>query len=318
MSLVRKLKSKLKSFIPYQDLPHFDAVFADGWKQYRIANRDQIESRFADLLQGMDDTSVEIAKTVFQRYTELAPPLDQDAAIRFVPDKLFTEYEKALQTTFSGKMAALDKTKTRLPDGFYYGISVFACDNGLAFLPPESIQRLRGGDIIDGGSFVGDSALVFSKYQPRRIDCFEPSAENRRNLAVTVSLNGLTNVSVVPAGLGGSNGTINLVFDASKSHAVDIGGTQVQLTTIDSYCQDKKTKPSLIKLDIEGAEYDAMVGAEETIRTYKPILIISVYHTAKDFFEIKPLVKSFNPNYRFMMRRLDPFHATNETVLIAY
>lgn len=74
----------------------------------------------------------------------------------------------------------------------------------------------------------------------------------------------------------------------------------------------------LIKLDIEGMEYEAISGARRTIEVHKPVLIISIYHSAKDFLEIKPLIRTMTADYTFLVRRLDPFHPTNETVLICY
>ena len=74
----------------------------------------------------------------------------------------------------------------------------------------------------------------------------------------------------------------------------------------------------LIKLDIEGSELEAIKAAKETIRKFNPILLISLYHHPKDFFEVKPLVETINPDYTFRIRKLDPFQAFEETMLIAY
>lgn len=57
-----------------------------------------------------------------------------------------------------------------------------------------------------------------------------------------------------------------------------------------------------IKMDIEGAEYQALVGARHTIEIYKPTLMISVYHRKDDFIRIPLLIKSLNPNYKIYFR----------------
>jgi len=54
----------------------------------------------------------------------------------------------------------------------------------------------------------------------------------------------------------------------------------------------------LIKVDIEGAERDFLAGAERTIREQKPVLIISIYHSADDFYSIKPLIESWGLGYK--------------------
>ena len=74
----------------------------------------------------------------------------------------------------------------------------------------------------------------------------------------------------------------------------------------------------MIKMDIEGAELNAVKGAIETIKKFQPILLIAVYHTPQDFFEIKPLIENIAPNYRSILKKLTPYHPTYETTLIAY
>ncbi|MDR1592751.1 MAG: putative DNA binding domain-containing protein [Prevotellaceae bacterium] len=50
---------------------------------------------------------------------------------------------------------------------------------------------------------------------------------------------------------------------------------------------------------VEGFEYYAIKGGLETIKRDKPVLLISVYHTGKDFFEIPPMIKQCVPEYTF-------------------
>lgn len=54
-----------------------------------------------------------------------------------------------------------------------------------------------------------------------------------------------------------------------------------------------------IKMDIEGAEVDALLGAEETIKRFKPKLAICTYHRPTDPIEIRKILLNYNPNYRF-------------------
>ena len=74
----------------------------------------------------------------------------------------------------------------------------------------------------------------------------------------------------------------------------------------------------MIKLDVEGAELETIEGALETIRACRPVLLISVYHTPQDFFEIKPLLESLGLGYRFLVRKLDYHGYIAEFMLMAY
>ena len=68
-------------------------------------------------------------------------------------------------------------------------------------------------------------------------------------------------------------------------------------------------------MDIEGAELNALKGAEETIRRFKPKLAITVYHSLNDFWEIPEWLESLGLGYKFYLRHFT-IHA-EETVLFA-
>ena len=133
----------------------------------------------------------------------------------------------------------------------------------------------------------------------------------------TIAHNALTNVTIVDAGLGSVEGRARVSSHASQT-TLAAASAGVPVTTIDVFCKKNDIAPALIKLDVEGMEYDVIQGGLETIKQHKPLLIISIYHTPRDFFEIKPVLHNLTLGYTFMIRRLDPFHPTNETVLICY
>ena len=60
--------------------------------------------------------------------------------------------------------------------------------------------------------------------------------------------------------------------------------------------------PTLIKMDIEGAEYNALLGAEQMIREHHPKLAVCVYHSIEDYIRIPLLIRSFYSGYRFYFR----------------
>ena len=66
-------------------------------------------------------------------------------------------------------------------------------------------------------------------------------------------------------------------------------------------------------MDLEGAELNALAGAEKTIRAYRPRLAISIYHRPKDVSTIPRIIRDIEPGYRFY---LDHYYPNNwETVL---
>lgn len=75
---------------------------------------------------------------------------------------------------------------------------------------------------------------------------------------------------------------------------------EVNGITVDSMLGDKK--PTLIKLDVEGCEREALEGARKSISAHRPRLILSLYHRTEDLVELPLLVKEMNPLYKLYLR----------------
>ena len=89
------------------------------------------------------------------------------------------------------------------------------------------------------------------------------------------------------------------------------------VTTLDDYVKEHPMEIGLIKVDIEGGEPDFLAGAKKTICEQKPILLLSIYHNAHDFYELKPLLESWGVGYRFRIHKPVFVSATGETLLLA-
>jgi FkbM family methyltransferase len=87
--------------------------------------------------------------------------------------------------------------------------------------------------------------------------------------------------------------------------AEETEGEKIALRTIDSVSEELKLTPTLIKMDIEGAELSALKGAEQTIRTAKPKLAVCIYHKDEDLIEIPQYLHSLNPDYKMYVRHFD-------------
>ena len=92
-----------------------------------------------------------------------------------------------------------------------------------------------------------------------------------------------------------------------------LNANQVDVVALDTYA---KEFPTIIKMDIEGFELEALKGAENIIRTLKPKLVICIYHKILDFYEIPMYLKSLVPEYKFKVRQHELGFC--ETVLYAY
>lgn len=89
--------------------------------------------------------------------------------------------------------------------------------------------------------------------------------------------------------------------------------SQVEIIPLDTVTKDLTV--GFIKMDIEGAELDALCGAQETILRDKPFLAICAYHRQGDVIAIMDFLHKLVPEYRFWLRHYAPF--ATETVLYA-
>jgi hypothetical protein len=97
------------------------------------------------------------------------------------------------------------------------------------------------------------------------------------------------------------------------SHVNENGESFIHAVPIDELLMGKPA--TIIKMDIEGAEQKALMGAKELIKKYKPKLAVSVYHNPVDIIQIPVIIYDMSSGYRFFMRHHDPTQC--ETVLYA-
>jgi FkbM family methyltransferase len=183
--------------------------------------------------------------------------------------------------------------------------------------------------ILDCGAYTGDTIRQFLSNFPnvKRITAFEPDIRSYEKCRAFV--NGLTEkdlrIDVLNSAVSDRAGTVafdvsdNLVGSRMDENLRDIHAnhmkTEIRTCRIDSL--DFDVPPSLIKMDVEGAESEALAGAAETIRKHHPILAISIYHRAEDIYAIPMLVRELYPDYRLFVRKNGLHYATWDFQLFA-
>jgi hypothetical protein len=96
----------------------------------------------------------------------------------------------------------------------------------------------------------------------------------------------------------------------------DFPDTKTITTTIDDTVRELGLpRVDFIKMDIEGAELNALKGAEHSIREFYPKLAISLYHSIEDFSTIPRYLTSLGLNYKYYLEHHTIYE--NETVLFA-
>ena len=153
---------------------------------------------------------------------------------------------------------------------------------------------------VDAGGFDGDTTQEFCTRHPdyQKVYLFEPSPTNMA--AARERLKNERNVHFVEAAVSDETGSLRFNVEAGPASSVcDEGGGSIPVTTLDQVSQEPVT---WIKMDLEGWEVKALLGAKRLIREHSPQLSIAVYHRASDFREIYTFIRSVSPYYQVRLR----------------
>lgn len=149
-------------------------------------------------------------------------------------DKLFSNNEKIKREKIR-KFLTAQKKKIYLPIDIYE-TSAFCYKVGLKYLPQEVINNLEYKDFIDGGAWIGDTALIFEKYYcPKKIYSFEPDEKNYQYMKETIENNNLKKVVPLKIRLGERDGILKLKSYSSASYISEKGDSEIDTTTIDNF-----------------------------------------------------------------------------------
>lgn len=296
-------------------------VIASFYEMYERADFKEI---FLRLIRGLEEEDIAAISLILQRQR-----LAKDSAGRDVD--LFTPEEQeqilAVKRYLSNQIFQVAEDmycyKHYLLPIRHFEASVFYYRHGIDCI--EDLSAIRNRDILDVGGYIGDSILVLKPLTDRYVISFEAVSKNFELMKRTVEMNQLPNVILEKMALGSRQCEVEIEVAGSSSSLnpnkmIEVSGEEkVRMDTLDSYIEhsDFDLDVGLIKVDIEGAEQDFMAGARKTIERFRPVLLMSIYHNADDFFNIKPIIESWNLGYRFRIHKPVDFSVSREVLLIA-
>ncbi len=144
---------------------------------------------------------------------------------------------------------------------------------------------------IDAGAHVGFYALQMAIWTAPggRVVAFEPNPTARDVLRRNVALNGLSSrVTVEAAAVGAAAGSATL-YDAGNTSGLsrlgapnpasqgDRAHVQVPVVALDDYCRTRSLTPDWLLIDVEGAELDALLGAQQLLANRAVGIVIEVH-----------------------------------------
>lgn len=178
------------------------------------------------------------------------------------------------------------------------------------YYPPDVVDWRAGEVVVDGGAYDGDSLRSWIAWRGAdfaRWIAVEPDRANlERFLATCVTLPEAiaARVTTHPLALGAARGeiTFNATGTAGASAAPVDGAstTTVEVAPLDALISNEAV--SLIKLDIEGGELDALTGAMTTIRRCRPVLAICAYHRQDHLWKVPLRCRALLSDSRMVLR----------------
>ena len=170
---------------------------------------------------------------------------------------------------------------------------------------PDLYPSNRDDVLVDVGAFNGDSIYSYVKTYGtnyKKIYAYEITPSSCLDLKQNVLRNGLHDVIIRQKAAGSINGKMFLDDDSYDSSANKINKKGKVMVDVVRLEDDLEDIPTFIKMDIEGAEKDALKGLENIIKTNSPKLAICVYHGYDDLWMIPKMIYEMNPNYDFYLR----------------
>ena len=181
------------------------------------------------------------------------------------------------------------------------GSVIYELTEGRIYFDDEVIASMKDGTLVDGGCFDGSDAKRFIDKYHGDVICFEPDSHSLDK--ISSRLNGYEHhYQVVPKALWKGEGEISFVSSGSAGSRIKEGdvGEIIPTTSVDLVAGDCRI--AMIKMDIEGAELEALKGTECTIKREHPILAISIYHKPEDIITLPECILNIHEGYRFYIR----------------
>lgn len=192
------------------------------------------------------------------------------------------------------------------------------------YFPKEDFLKCSEHEVfIDAGAYNGDTAIGFACWSAdsySKIWCMEPDPVMYEITRETLKFKGITKVSVINKGAWNTTERISFTMDntSGSSKIAESGTSVIETIAIDELLNEEEA--TYIKMDIEGAEYEALLGCKKTIEKYRPKLAICIYHNEDDLWKLPYHIATNYPWYKLYIRHYgyyDGHYNPNETVLYA-
>jgi FkbM family methyltransferase len=171
------------------------------------------------------------------------------------------------------------------------------------YFAKDLIRIIENEVFVDCGSFNGDTLNSFLENAYENYSeyiAFEADKSIFNELNKKIVEEDLKNITTYNLACWDKEEILKFQSGGTSGSVSFNGDIEVQANSLDNILKDSQV--TFIKMDIEGAEVNALLGAEKLIKNNQSILAICLYHDLEDYHKIPNLIKKFNPDYKIFIR----------------
>jgi FkbM family methyltransferase len=193
----------------------------------------------------------------------------------------------------------------------YYGIPIKLCrkehfqelilevDLIEGYCGPRGIRE--DDVVVDSGTYPGEFT-IYAARKASRVIALEPNEENANTLIENLKLNDLNNVEVIRKALWSFEGDMAFARKGLNFSVDPNGSSIVPVTTLDAIARDHDLdRLDFVKMDVEGAEIQALKGSQKVLQLYRPFFAIASYHEINGS-KTYPIVERFLTEYGYNVK----------------
>ena len=283
-------------------------VRGQSFHGFRVKKLGEIEREYGDFVialcfaSQLPDVMAHI-KEVAQKHTTLVPGVPVFGGVMF-DGEFIKKYREGINSAYSLFEDGLSRRVYENVLRFYYTGEIELLDEittgkDEAF---KKILKLGQNELYaDLGAYNGDTIDEFLRYSGgsyRKIVAFEPNGKNFKKLSEHCL--DMKNTELWQLGAYSHNTILTFNNKAGRNSAIADSGVQTRVAAVDTIlCGAAAT---YIKADVEGADFETLTGAKNTLKNFKPKLNFSAYHRFEDVFRLPLLIKKLNPEYKIYLR----------------
>ena len=285
-----------------------DFVRGQSFHGFKVKKLSEVEAEYGDFNIALCFASqltdvINTIKSVAKKHTTLVPSVpvfgdnlfddkfiaenreDIEKAYNLLADKLSKKvYENVLKFYYTGELLLLDEITTDKDEAF------------------NNILRLGDSEVyVDLGAYNGDTIDEFLHYcggDYRKIIAFEPNSKNFAKLQAHCE--NLKNIDLWQLGAYNRNTILTFNNKAGRNSAIAETGTETRVACVDAILCGMAA--GYIKADVEGADFETLLGMKNTLQNFKPKLNFAAYHRFEDIFRLPILINQLNPEYKIYLR----------------